>query len=178
MPLESTITSTAEGYYRLKLEGRIHRPHWVAQLFSALAGLRISVVSGEAMQTKGGDWTSSFLLDFSGSAADPQHLNFSAFTEQPAGDRPPPPKLTRFEIVRNTEQLIELRLEGPDQVGFLASILLRVSGLALFPSKLEIDTVAGRIKDAVTLRGIGDRGPSEAAYQSLERMLKSFMVNA
>lgn len=176
MPLESTISSTAEGKYELKLHGRLHRPHWVAQLFSALAGLRVSIISGEASQEKGGEWTSSFLLDFSSSSADPHHLNYTAFTEQAAsGDRPAPPRLSRFELSRRPDQLIELRLEGPDQMGFLASVLARVSGLALFPSKLEIDTMAGKIKDCVVLRGIGDRGPSEAAYQSLDRMLKSFV---
>jgi len=176
MPLESTISSTPEGLYRLSLHGRLHRPHWVAQLFSALAQLRISIISGEASQEKGGEWTSSFLLDFADSSADPHHLNYTAFTEQPAtGERHAAPRLSRFEITRRPDQLIELRLEGPDQIGFLASVLARVSGLALFPSKLEIDTMAGKIKDSIVLRGIGDRGPSEAAYQSLDRMLKSFV---
>jgi hypothetical protein len=41
---------------------------------------------------------------------------------------------------------------------------------------LEIDTIAGQIKDCIVLRGIADRGPSEAAYQSLDRMLRSFMI--
>ncbi len=176
MPLESTISRTADGMYQLKLHGRLHRPHWVAQLFSALAQLHVSIISGEASQEKGGEWTSSFVLDFSSSTADPHHINYTAFADQaPSGDRPAAPKLSRFEVSRRPDQLIDLRLEGPDQIGFLASILLRVSGLALFPSKLEIDTMAGKIKDSIVLRGIGDRGPSDAAYQSLERMLKSFV---
>jgi hypothetical protein len=179
MPLESTISSTTEGMYQLKLQGRLHRPHWVAQLFSALAQLHISIISGEATQGKGGEWTSSFLLDFSGSSADPRHLNYTAFAEQaPSGERLAAPKLSRFELSRRPDQLIEIRLEGPDQIGFLASVLARVSGLALFPSKLEIDTTDGKIKDSIVLRGIGDRGPSEAAYQSLNRMLKSFVSAA
>ncbi|HUB68157.1 MAG TPA: hypothetical protein VL981_11795 [Candidatus Methylacidiphilales bacterium] len=176
MPLESTISSTADGLYQLKLYGRLHRPHWVAQLFSALARLQISVISGEATQEKGGEWKSSFFLDFSGSSADPHQLNYSAFAEQsPSDERHLTPKLNSFELSRRPDQLLEVRLEGPDQIGFLASFLARVSGLALFPSKLEIDTMAGQIKDCIVLRGVGDRGPSEAAYQSLNRMLKSFL---
>ena len=175
MPLESTISRTASGMYELKLHGRLHRPHWVAQLFTALAQSHVSIISGEASQEKGGEWKSSFVLDFSGSSADPQQLNYAVFAEQaPSGERLPAPKLSRFELSRRPDLLIELRLEGPDQIGFLASVLARVSGLALFPSKLEIDTMAGQIKDCIVLRGIGDRGPSEAAYQSLDRMLKSF----
>ncbi len=96
MPLESTISSTADGMYKLKLQGRLHRPHWVAQLFSALAGLHVSIISGEASQEKGGEWNSSFLLDFSGSSADPHRRNYTSFTEQTSSsDRPAAPKLSR-----------------------------------------------------------------------------------
>jgi len=177
MSLESSISSTVEGYHELSLHGRLHRPHWVAQLFAALSKLHVSIISGEATQVKGGEWKSKFLLNFTGSTADPLHLDYSGLAEQtPSGERLAPPKLTHFEVLRRPDQLIEVRLEGPDQIGFLASILARVSGLALFPSTLEIDSIAGRIKDCLVLRGIADRGPSEAALQSLDRMLRSFIT--
>jgi len=176
MALESSISSTVDGYHELSLHGRLHRPHWVAHLFAALSQLHVSIVSGEATQFKGGEWTSKFVLNFTSSSADPNRLDYSALAEQtPSGERSTTPKLSRFEILRTPDQLIEVQLEGPDQIGFLAAILARVSGLALFPSRLEIDTVAGRIKDCIVLRGIADRGPSEAAFQSLERMLRSFV---
>jgi len=177
MPLESSISSTSEGLHELSMHGRLHRPHWVAQLFASLSQLHVSIISGRATQIKGGEWESKFLLNFSNSSADPKHLDYSALAEQsPSGERGAAPKLSHFEIVRRSDQLVELRLEGPDQIGFLASILARVSGLALFPAELEIDTVAGRIRDCIVLRGIADRGPSEAAFQSLDRMLRSFMT--
>jgi len=166
MALESSISSTVEGFHELVLQGRLHRPHWVAQLFAALSLQHVSIISGEAAQGKGGEWNSKFVLNFKGSSADPLHLNYSALAEQtPSG-----------EMLRRPDQLIEVHLDGPDQIGFLASILARVSGLALFPSALEIDTIAGRIKDSLVLRGIADRGPSEAAFQSLDRMLRSFLL--
>lgn len=175
MPLESSISSTVEGLHELSMHGRLHRPHWVAQLFAALSQLHVSIISGRARQIKGGEWESKFLLNFSNSSADPKHLDYSALAEQsPPGERGATPKLSHFELVRRSDQLVEVRLEGPDQIGFLAAILARVSGLALFPAELEIDTVAGQIKDCIVLRGIADRGPSEAAFQSLDRMLRSF----
>lgn len=177
MALESSISSTAEGYHQLSLYGRLHRPHWVAQLFAALSQLHVSIISGHASQIKSGEWTSKFLLNFSGSNADPNRLDYNALAEQDLpGERAVTPKLHHFDLRRRADQLIELRVEGPDQIGFLASILARVSGLALFPSMLEIDTIAGRINDCIVLRGIADRGPSEAAYQSLDRMLRSFIL--
>ncbi|MCE0482975.1 MAG: hypothetical protein LV479_01910 [Methylacidiphilales bacterium] len=177
MALESTISSTAEGYYELTLSGRLHRPHWVAQLFAALSQLHVSIISGEATQYKGGEWKSKFLLNFAGSSADPKSLDYNALAEKSLpNERTATPKLSRFELSRRPDQLIEVKLEGPDQMGFLAAVLAKVSGLALFPSALVIDTIAGRISDSVVLRGIADRGPSEAAYQSLDRMLKSFVT--
>ena len=177
MPLESSISPTSEGLHELSMHGRLHRPHWVAQLFATLSQLHVSIISGRAVQVRGGEWESKFLLNFANSTADPKQLDYSALAEQsPTGERGAPPRLSHFEIVRRSDQLVELRLEGPDQIGFLASILARVSGLALFPSELEIDTIAGQIKDCIVLRGIADRGPSEAAYQSLDRMLRSFLT--
>ena len=86
------------------------------------------------------------------------------------------PRLARFELKRRTDQLLELKVEGPDQIGFLAAILSRVSILSLFPSCLEIDTQNSQFRDVIVLRGISGRGPSEAAYQALERMLRTFLV--
>jgi hypothetical protein len=177
MALESSVNTMVEGTYELSLNGRIHRPHWVVQLFAALSQLQVSIVSGYANQEKPGEWKSRFVLDFSNSSADPKHLDYTAFTEQTgSGERASAPKLTRFDLTRRADLLLELKLEGPDQIGFLASILGRVSVLALFPSSMEINTLRGQIRDVVVLRGIGDRGPSDAAYQSLERMLRSFVV--
>jgi len=191
MPLESSISETVDGFYELNLEGRIHRPLWVVQLFAALLQLRVSIISGHATQDKRGEWKSRFILDFSKSSFDPKHLDYSGFSEKNSNlDRTitlslkkikgspesMSPKLSSFELKRRPDQQLEVSLKGPDQIGFLASILGKFSGLALFPSSLKIDTVKGEIADCLVLRGIGDRGPSDAAYQSLERMLRSFVI--
>jgi hypothetical protein len=178
MPLTSSITKTAEGLYELSMSGRLHRPHWVVQLFAALSQLHVSICSGYATQDDAGGWQSKFVLDFSNSSANPQELDYATFTEQTAtGDRSGTPKLSRFELKRRADQFLVLKVEGPDQIGFLAAILNRVSILSLFPSSLEIDTYKGEIRDAIVLRGISGRGPSDAAYQTLERMLRAFIVS-
>jgi hypothetical protein len=82
MPLESSISATAEGLYEVSLQGQIHRPHWVVQLFAALLQLHVSIVSGQATQEKRGEWKSRFILDFSKSSSDPKQLDYSAFSEQ------------------------------------------------------------------------------------------------
>ena len=178
MALESTITATVDGTYELSLHGRIHRPHWVVQLFAALSQQHVSIISGQASQEKPGEWTSRFTLDFSNTSASPKNLDYVAFTEQTLnlGGKAGTPRLTRYELSRRPDKLIEIKLEGPDQVGFLAGMLSRVSLLALFPSFLEIDTLGGQIKDVIVLRGISDKGPGESAYLHLERMLKGFLI--
>lgn len=178
MALEPSISSNVDGTYELSLQGRIHRPHWILQLFAALSQQQVSIISGVATQEKRGEWKSKFILDFSNSSANPQGLDYAAFTElSSAGERSSiAPKITRFTLARRSDNQLDLKLEGPDQIGFLASILGRVSVFALFPSSLEINTVKGQISDAIILRGIGERGPSDAAYQSLERMLRGFTI--
>src|SRR5277367_1529173 len=99
MALESSISATIDGFYELSLQGRIHRPHWVVQLFAALSQLHVSIISGHATQEKRGEWKSRFVLDFSNSTADPKHLDYSAFSEQSSNlDRTISPKLHRFEL--------------------------------------------------------------------------------
>jgi hypothetical protein len=177
MSFQSSVTPSGKNSYELTLEGRTHSPHWFVHLFASLSQLQVSIISGHAEQVGPGEWESTFMLDFSRSSADPTELDYSAFaTQNTKLDRSITPKLSRFKLVRRPDQLLDLQLEGPDQIGFLASILGRVSGLALFPSLLEIRTVTGQIKDAIVLRGIGNRPPSEEAYQALGTMLRSFVA--
>jgi hypothetical protein len=177
MALKSSVSATREGIYELSLEGRVDRPHWVVQLFHALSMRQVSIISGNATQVKLGIWESKFLLDFSKSSADPLRLDYPAFAEQNVSmNQSITPKLSRFKLERRPDQYLDLRLEGPDQIGFLASVLGKVSAMALFPSSLEIRTVAGQIKDYLILSGIADRPPTESAYQALGTMLRRFVV--
>jgi hypothetical protein len=177
MALESSITKTAEGLYELCMNGRLHRPHWVVQLFAALSQLHVSVCSGYAAQEQKGEWRSKFVLDFSRSTADPLQLDYRAFSELTAsGDRTCDPKLTRFEITRRPDHLLQVQVEGPDQMGFLATILSRIAILALFPTSIKIDLEEGQFRDAIVLRGFGDQGPSETASKTLDRMLRTFLL--
>ncbi len=174
----STITRNAAGLHELKIKGRFHHPHWIAHLFAALAKLNISIVSGSASQVARREWESQLLLDFTSSKAVPEQLDFAAMALQTAQGGSLQPKLSHFKIVRRADQQLEILIEGPDQIGFLGSMLGKLSLLALFPSELEINTVQGRIKDRIGLRGIGDSAPSPSTEQSLETMLNGFMVRS
>jgi hypothetical protein len=177
MSFTSTVTPSGKNSYELNLQGRTHSPLWVVHLFASLSQEQISIISGQAEQINPGEWGSSFVLDFSRSKADPMHVDYAAFSTQNTKlDRSVTPKISRYKLTRRPDQLVDLHLEGPDQIGFLASALGRISGLALFPSLLEIRTVAGQIKDYFVLRGIGNRPPSEEAYKALGTMLRGFVV--
>ena len=177
MPLKTSISATRAGVYELNLTGQIHRLHWVVQLFYALSQLQVSIISGDARQVKIGEWNSRFVLDFSNSPANPSHLDYAGFAERDAAlNRTITPKLSGFQLDRRPDQLLDLRLDGPDQIGFLASILGKMSGFALFPSSLEIRTVAGKIQDSFILRGIGERPPSDSAKESFTKVLREFVV--
>lgn len=177
MAFKTSITPTGRKFYELSLQGLTHRPHWVVHLFAALSEHQISIISGHANQVKLGQWESTFLLDFSRSTADALRLDYSGFSDHKTGsDRLGTPKLSRFSLARTADQFLDLRLEGPDQIGFLAAILGRVSGAALFPTTLQIRTVTGQIRDSLILTGIGGRPPSQTAEQILSTMLRSFVV--
>jgi len=177
MSLECSISPSGLGLYELNLNGRLHRPHWVVQLFTALAQVQVLIHSGYAVQDRKGEWESKFLLDFSQSLADPLTLNYQAFTELTmSGDRLRVPKLARFELMRREDRFLDLKVEGPDQTGLLACVLSRVSILALFPSAITVETEEGQFRDTIVLRGFSEMGPSDAVYKALQRMLCTFEV--
>ncbi len=145
-------------------------------MFASLAKLNISIISGNARQAARREWEAQLLLDFTSSKAVADQLDYAAMAQQSTQTPAQQPKLSKFKIVRRADEQLEILIEGPDQIGFLGGLLGKLSLLALFPAELEINTVSNRIKDRVALRGIGDAPPSPATEQSLETMLKGFVV--
>jgi len=173
------IPGTGNGFHEVVIDGHISRPHWMIHLLGALAARQISVVSGFAYQEKFGLWKAGFNLDFTQSASALERLDFYSFVHE-SSDREggKEPLLSFFSVTRTMDDLLELYLEGPDQIGFLSSILARVASLALFPVALNVETVDGRIRDRIVLCriGVGFHSPSYSSYTQLHSLLQSFMV--
>lgn len=175
MSTTANIVQLPSGQYELNLQGRLAHPHWVGFLFTGLAQLNISVVAGHATQRDIQDWTARFTLDFSSSRSRPDTVDFVGLTQRKAASIDMKnPVLSKFEVLRRADQGLEVRLEGPDQLGFLSRLLGRFSLLMLFPTEIEIRTVGGQVRDRLVFRAMGGTPPDESARQALEAMLKGF----
>lgn len=178
MASKSNIARLPNGNYSLKLEGRFSHPLWVKFLFSGLSDLKVSVISGRAVQQLTDGWNASFVLDFATCTVPPDAIDYlGLITQEQAPAWTPSPRLHDFKVTRLPDQGLEVRVRGPDQIGFLGRFLVKMSLLSLFPTEMSIDTVGGEIEDTFDFHGICGAAPSEAVRQSLESLLGD-MVNA
>jgi hypothetical protein len=175
--MEFSVRLGAGGQHQLELQGSCRNPHWVTALFQGLSDYRISIVSGHAAVGLQGDWHARFHLDCSACSTDVARIDYSALTERTTSTLlvAEAPLLSTFNVSRRPDQSLELRIDAPDQRGFLGRILARISGLGLFPVSMEIGTINGRINDRLVFRGIGGLVPSESIPKSLEILLNRFV---
>jgi hypothetical protein len=172
----STLLRLPNGLWELVIQGDFSHPHWMAFLFSGLSKYGASVVSGRGAQ-KDRQWEARITLDFRSSTTNPELLDYVGLAQlKPSISDPVAPRLNSYQITRRLDQSLEVALQGPDQLGFLGRVLSRLSLLMLFPIEVEINTLAGTIRDRIILRGIGGAAPSEAAQKSLDILLKAFIT--
>jgi hypothetical protein len=163
-----------DGTATLKLDGEILHPHWVAFLFSGLGACHVSVVAGQAKQRSIVSWEATFRVDLSRCPTPAKSLNILGMMNQ---EQLPLnveiPHLTSYQIVRRPDESLEVRVQGPDQIGFLGRLLAKLCMLGLFPVEMTIDTVAGQVQDSLVFRGIAGVAPNEATRQRLDSLLQS-----
>lgn len=147
-------------------------PRWPGNLTAALAAQNINIVSAHAVK-KRFEWDATFVLDLSQFSGDIDSVNFTELAYTEPDDLPDGAvQLTRYALQRLPTGDLEVSISGPDQIGFLARLLRRMTVLTLFPREFDIDTVSGRIKDRIVLGGIGNLMPTPAVMNSLENALQ------
>lgn len=174
----SQVVRTGPGLYELTLYGQFSHPHWVAFLFAGLAELQVSVVAGRATQTDLQHWEARLDLDFRRSTTAPDTLDYEGLARRrPSASDLSLPRLTVFTVVRQPQGL-EVRLEGPDQIGFLGRLLNRVCLMGLFPIEIKIATSVGQIHDVLVLQGIGGSAPDATVEATLRAALQAMVTSA
>jgi hypothetical protein len=176
MPPQFSLAKSRNGGPQLRMCGEFQRPLWIPYLFSGLSNLRVSVIRGTATRAANRDWNATFELDFRECTRTPENIDYLALSQQQAALASAPPTLSHFQITRRSDQSLEVLLQGPDQIGFLGGILTKLSMLTLFPIELEIDTVAGQIRDRIVFLGIGGMPPNESIENSLGAMLQDLIA--
>lgn len=183
--IASTTTPTTslqrlpDGFVEVGLRGEFSHPHWLAYLLRGLSEGQVSLVSGRAVQSDTLEWDARIVLDFRPSQLLPEKLDYVTLAHQRMEMATlAAPQVGSFRIVRRSDLQLEVQLEAPDQVGFLGRLLTRVSSLGLFPSEMEIATVAGRVKDRIVFRGIMNKAPTDTVQKSLEAMFRLMSAQA
>lgn len=168
------VRRSGDGLYALELCGRFY-PGWSGSLANGLAQHGIGIVRGFARKREALRWEAGFELEPTPRGDSPLALDYLELASRPlpSGARVAV-SLDRFELRNSAAHsgCIELRLEGPDQVGFLGAMLKRFAFLALFPEEMAIDTCAGRVQDVFWLKGIGRTVPSDESRGALGRVLR------
>ncbi len=173
-----SVTRLPNGLFELQMKGRFAHPHWVAHLCSGLASQKVSVVSGKAAQLPSQEWDAGFVVNFEQSAANPHLMDYGALciatSEMSSGSTL---RISTFQVTRRADQFLEVRLQGPDQVGFLGQLLSQSSLLGLFPVEMEIVTLAGKIQDRIVFTGILNSAPTETVESLLGAMLRGLKTS-
>jgi hypothetical protein len=167
------IRRAEERRFALRLWGRLH-PGWSGSLSEGLSQSRVSVVSGFARKLGAMRWLSELELEALPGAPDPLLVDYLALASRPlpAGWRTAI-DLGRFSIERSPKHggSLFVEIEGQDDVGFLAALLVRFAFLSLFPEEMRIETRAGVARDRFWLTGIGRSVPSEPNRTALGAIL-------
>jgi len=174
--VESThrLTPIRDGQQCLELHGSFP-PHWPGHLTAGLAGKKISILSGNARK-KQFEWNASFTLDFSRFLGLPDKVNYVELAQtEPAGLPDEAIRLDDFVLRRLASGDVEVTITGPDQIGFLARFLRKVTFLSLFPKEFDIDTIGGAIRDRFVFGGIGSLKPTAAVEEILNKTLKGLV---
>lgn len=157
----------------LRFEG-VFTPGWVGSLAAGLAKHGISIVRGFAETNPFGDWEAELLIERGPAAVLPSTEDLVRLADHDVRDYSVP----RVSLSSGSASRVPdhggsllVIVEGEDQIGFLASILTRLAGVALFPVEIAVSTTKGRVADRLWLRAPGHREPTADALRAVSLAL-------
>lgn len=160
-----------EGVLHVTLFGQLPL-NWLGQLGAALSRRGIGIHGAYAERDGAGGWQA--VLQVRAEDTDElEALDYVALCDEhaPESSAPQRPRLTHFELWRAPSGMLELHVEGPDELGFLSALFGRLAFHGLFAARLSASTHGDRIDDALLLRSVGGSAPSDTTEKALRQTL-------
>ena len=171
----SALTLLADGRFSLALSGKF-QPRWLANLTSNLAANDINILHGKAEKVTPVLWEGVFELEPTTTTALSRHDDFVAMTvNEKHTPKSPAVRLDDFAL-QHCKGGLRADISGPDSLGFLVALFNRFTFFSLFPTRVQIDTPGGTIRDSFWLRGIGGTVPSEECRLALNDELAKLVA--
>ncbi|MCE9530214.1 MAG: hypothetical protein K8T89_03625 [Planctomycetes bacterium] len=175
MKSQHELITQTDGRYELTLKGSFPF-QWPGNLASALAALRINVISGVARK-ENLTWQATFKLDCKRYLGTPDRIDFTELAKKEPDHLPEEAiRLSAFTLQHLPSGELEAIVCGPDQIGFLARFLRRISILGLFPRSFELDTVREQVRDRFVLGCIGTLMPPPSLVAVLNSTLQTLVA--
>jgi hypothetical protein len=148
---------------------------WLGNFTRAASRLKLDIVRGSARRGAERRWSAEFELRGAGDA-ELEQVDFLALAREPSDSSTVIPlELQSFELSRSSERAgaLALRIQAPDRVGFLASLLAHLAGFVLFPEEIRIDTFHDQARDALWLSSVGGQSPDPEIEGALRSSLRA-----
>ena len=169
------VTRSALGSRRIELWDHNMPLAWLSNFTRAASRLKLDIVRGTARRNAERRWSARFDV-LGANEAELSRIDFLALTRE-AGDvaRVPSLDLQTFELSRSSERanVLTLRIQAPDCVGFLASLLAHLAGFVLFPEEIRIDTHHHEARDTLWLSTVGGMSPAPEIEATLRASLSA-----
>ena len=167
------VTRTAVGTHRIELWDTMP-VGWLSNFTRAATRLNLDIVRGKARRNAERRWSAEF--EIRGADEDElERIDFLALTRE-AGDTAAVStlELQTLELSRSSERtnVLSLRIQARDRVGFLASLLAHLASFVLFPEEIRIDTHHNEARDALWLSTVGGMSPAPEIEGALRASLR------
>ncbi len=168
-----TLEHHRPGEATLRLDG-VFMPGFVGSLAAGLAERGVGIARGFAEANAFGEWEAELDLECTSDADWPSPAELVRYADRDVRDH----SAARVRLSGGSASRVPdhggsllVIVEGEDQLGFLASVLVRLAQVALYPVEIAVSTTAGRAADRFWLRAPGNREPRPDALQAVSLAL-------
>ena len=173
------VDRQADGGFLLHVIGKMPMD-WVSNLTSGLAHNGLSISNAQISSRGGMTWHGHFSLTPAVHATPPGQIDYILLVRSASSRALPAIVLDSFVLHPTTQHggTLFLEIRGRDQLGFLGTLLNKLSFYSLFPVHMEIETTGSQLLDRFWLSGAGGGQACEAIVAALRSTLQRMVTVA